>query len=227
MNLCFNEYITLWNSNMLDNIPRRGLMFVLSSPSGAGKTTLTKLLMKEEKHIILSVSATTRTPRSSEVNGRDYYFLTEQDFKQKVAANDFLEYAHVFNHWYGTPKEPVERALSAGLDVLFDIDWQGAQALSHSSKADVVKVFILPPSYDTLRLRLKHRQDSENIINDRMAKASDEISHWAEYDYVVINHTLEKTLDQIHCILRAERLKRHRRIGMVHFVRTLIPTHTL
>lgn len=212
----------------MHTIQRRGLMFVLSSPSGAGKTTLTRLLMEKEEGITLSISATTRPARNKEVHGKDYWFISESDFRQRVDSHAFLEYAHVFHHWYGTPKEPVEKALKKGQDVLFDIDWQGAQALSHSSKGDVVKVFILPPSYGILEERLRKRnQDPDHVIQDRMARACDEISHWAEYDYVIINRHLEETLDQIHGILLAERLKRHRRTGMVDFVRTLIPQHTM
>lgn len=209
---------------MLDDIQRRGLMFVLSSPSGAGKTTLTRLLLKNEKDVMLSISFTTRSPRCGEREGKDYYFVSDDLFEKKAQEGDFLEYAKVFDHWYGTPRQPVETALAAGLDVIFDIDWQGAQALTHSARGDVVKVFILPPSYSILEQRLQARnQDSESIIKARMSKASSEISHWAEYDYVVINHTLGETLQQVRSILTAERLKRHRRIGLVNFVRTLIP----
>lgn len=209
---------------MLDNIQRRGLMFVLSSPSGAGKTTLTRLLLNHETDAMLSISSTTRPPRPGEIEGKDYFFISEESFHTQADAGFFLEYAKVFDHWYGTPKDPVEHALVKGLDVVFDIDWQGAQALTHSAKGDVVKVFILPPSYFALEERLMARnQDSMPIISSRMNKACDEISHWAEYDYVVVNHTLDKTLQQIQSILTAERLKRHRRVGLVQFVRTLIP----
>lgn len=203
-------------------IPRRGLMFVLSSPSGAGKTTITRRLLEGDSRLIVSISATTRPPRPGEINGKDYHFVTHEEFRRLKEAGEFLESACVFDQYYGTPKAPVERALSDGFDVLFDIDWQGAQSLTYSAQGDVVKVFILPPSRQELERRLRTRaQDAEAVVLKRMARANDEMSHWAEYDYVVVNRELDHSLSQIHGILSSERLKRRRLRGMADFVNKL------
>jgi guanylate kinase len=201
---------------------RRGLMLVLSSPSGAGKTALARMLLDGDSGVAMSVSATTRPARSNEVDGRDYQFISQKEFERRVASEEFLEHASVFGHRYGTPKAPVIEALSQGRDVLFDIDWQGTQQLKQQ-RDDVVSVFVLPPSRAELERRLRERaQDSPDVVARRMAKANDEISHWAEYDYVVINDDTEKALSQIRTILAAERLKRGRQIGIREFVRTMM-----
>lgn len=203
-------------------IARRGLLLVLSSPSGAGKTTLANALIAEDKDIRLSVSATTRKPRPGEVDGRDYLFLSEPAFKAMVENGDFLEWAHVFQNRYGTPRSPVEKALSEGRDILFDIDWQGAQQLSEKMAKDLVRVFILPPSGRSLEARLKSRaQDSDEVVAKRMSAAAAEISHWAEYDYVIVNGDVEESIAGLKAILTAERLKRERLLGLSTFVRDL------
>lgn len=203
-------------------IQRRGLMLVLSSPSGAGKTTLSRQLLDNDKQIQLSVSATTRARRSGEKDGVDYHFVDTATFSGMIERGEFLEHARVFDHFYGTPSAPVEAALMAGRDVLFDIDWQGTQQLKEKAGSDLVTVFILPPSTRDLERRLITRaQDSMEVVQKRMAKAADEMSHWAEYDYVVINEDVERCLAQVHSILRAERLKRHRGVGLVDFVKQL------
>lgn len=205
-----------------DGVERRGLMFVLSSPSGAGKTTLSRLLIERMPGLKMSVSATTRAKRPGEVDGRDYQFVDKPSFEQMVAQDELLEWATVFDNRYGTPRGPVEAALSAGQDVLFDIDWQGTQQLREKARADVVSVFILPPSAADLEKRLHSRaQDSDEVIRKRMSRASDEMSHWAEYDYIVINHDVDEAFAEVQSILKAERLKRERRIGLVGFVRNL------
>ena len=205
-----------------DGVERRGLMFVLSSPSGAGKTTLSRLLIERMPGLKMSVSATTRPMRPGEVDGRDYFFVDKPKFEAMVAQGELLEWATVFDNRYGTPRAPVETALSAGQDVLFDIDWQGTQQLREKARADVVSVFILPPSAADLEKRLHTRaQDSDDVIHARMAKAADEMSHWAEYDYVVINNDLETAFADVKAILAAERLKRERQIGLSEFVRGL------
>ncbi|SDD69929.1 guanylate kinase [Kordiimonas lacus] len=203
---------------------RRGLMLVMSSPSGAGKTTLTRRLLEDDKDVVMSVSATTRPPRPGEVDGKDYYFVSPERFNEMVENDRLLEYATVFGNKYGTPREPVEQALLWGRDVIFDIDWQGTQQLMSSSKAiDLVRIFILPPSIASLESRLKKRgQDSEETIAGRMAKAESEISHWAEYDYVLVNDDLEETYADLKAIVRAERYRRERRPGMSEFVRGLM-----
>ena len=203
---------------------RRGLMLVLSSPSGAGKSTLSRMLLSDDKDIDLSVSATTRTPRPGEVNGKDYYFVSQERFNSMVEVNELLEYATVFANSYGTPRKAVEDALESGRDVLFDIDWQGTQQLSQSQmKSDLVRIFILPPSVIELESRLRSRaQDPEDVVQARMAEAESEISHWAEYDYVLVNDDLEATYADLCGILAAERLKRSRQPGLVDFVRGLI-----
>jgi len=203
-------------------IRRRGLMLVLSSPSGAGKTTISRELLKRDDALILSVSATTRPPRPSEVEGRDYCFVSPERFDRMVAGEEFLEHATVFGHRYGTPRAPVERALAAGTDVLFDIDWQGTQQVAETAPRDLVRVFILPPSTRELEARLRRRaQDPEEVVQARMAKAADEISHWAEYDYIVVNRDMEQSLAEVQAILAAERLRRERQIGLHDFVEEL------
>ncbi|KYG19080.1 guanylate kinase [Bradyrhizobium sp. AT1] len=205
-----------------DGVERRGLMFVLSSPSGAGKTTLSRLLIERMSGLKMSVSATTRPMRPGEVNGKDYTFVDKATFDAMVKADELLEWATVFDNSYGTPRGPVEAALSAGQDVLFDIDWQGTQQLKHKAREDVVSVFILPPSAADLEKRLHSRaQDSDEVIRKRMSRASHEMSHWAEYDYIVINHDVDEAFAEVQSILKAERLKRERRIGLVGFVRGL------
>jgi guanylate kinase len=205
-----------------DGVERRGLMFVLSSPSGAGKTTLSRLLIERVQGLTLSVSATTRPMRPSEVDGRDYRFVDAATFAAMVKRDELLEWATVFDNRYGTPRAPVEAALSSGRDVLFDIDWQGTQQLREKARADVVSVFILPPSAADLERRLHTRaQDSDEIIRGRMDRAAHELSHWAEYDYIVINQNVDEAFAEVHSILRAERLKRERRTGLTAFVREL------
>ncbi|MDA9412169.1 guanylate kinase [Bradyrhizobium sp. CCBAU 45384] len=205
-----------------DGVERRGLMFVLSSPSGAGKTTLSRMLIDRMPGLKMSVSATTRSMRPGEVNGKDYTFVDKATFDAMVKADELLEWATVFDNSYGTPRGPVEAALSAGQDVLFDIDWQGTQQLKQKARADVVSVFILPPSASDLEKRLHSRaQDSDEVIRKRMSRASDEMSHWAEYDYIVINHSVDDAFAEVQSILKAERLKRERQTGLVSFVRGL------
>ena len=191
---------------------RRGILFVLSSPSGAGKTTVSRRLLAEDLAFTLSISATTRPPRPGEVEGEDYFFVSQQRFGQMVARREMLEHAHVFGHSYGTPRAPVEAAVQAGRDVLFDVDWQGAQQLRQSDLGPlVVTLFILPPSIAALEERLRRRaQDSDDVIAGRMAKARDEISHWAEYDYVLINDDLDECYSRIGTIVLAERMRRNR-----------------
>ena len=205
-----------------DGVERRGLMFVLSSPSGAGKTTLSRLLIERVEGLSLSVSATTRPMRPGEVDGRDYAFVDEATFTAMVQRNDLLEWALVFDNRYGTPRAPVDAALSSGRDVLFDIDWQGTQQLREKARDDVVSVFILPPSAADLERRLHTRaQDSDDVIRERMARAAHEVSHWAEYDYIVINRDIDEAFAEVQSILKAERLKRERRTGLTAFVREL------
>ena len=206
-----------------ENISRRGLMLVLSSPSGAGKTTLSRRLLESDRNISLSVSATTRAMRPGEVHGKDYHFLKMEEFEAWLGEGKFLEHAMVFGNRYGTPSHLVTDELGAGRDVLFDIDWQGTQQLKEKMRDDLVSIFILPPSHDELERRLKTRaQDSDEIVAGRMAKAADEISHWPEYDYVVVNTDLEKALADIQAILNAERLRRSRQTGISEFVGRLI-----
>ena len=212
-------------NNEKHDLERRGLLFVLSSPSGAGKSTLSRMLLASDDNSSLSVSYTTRPPRPGEVNGVDYHFIDTVDFKEKAAAGDMLEWAHVFGHRYGTPKLPVEAALADGRDVLFDIDWQGAQQLYQEAGPDVVRVFILPPSIEELQRRLHTRNtDSDDVIADRMARAKAEIGHWDGYDYVLINDDVAACFAKVSQILTAERMKRRRQKGLIGFVRDLAAT---
>jgi guanylate kinase len=204
------------------SIARRGLMLVLSSPSGAGKTTLSRTLLADDARIDLSISVTTRAPRPGEIDGRHYHFIAADRFAAMVAGGELLEWAHVFGHHYGTPRRPVEAALAAGRDVLFDIDWQGTQQLREKVPSDLVSVFVLPPSAAELERRLRSRaQDSDAVIKARMTKAAEEMSHWAEYDYVVVNTDLDRAFAEVRAILAAERLKRDRQTGLSRFVRAL------
>jgi guanylate kinase len=208
---------------MSSEIKRRGLMLVLSSPSGAGKTTLSRKLLESDSGIVMSVSATTRARRSDEADGRDYHYDSPAKFAKMVKASEFFEHATVFDHRYGTPKKPVTDALAAGRDVLFGIDWQGTQPLKERAREDLVSVFILPPGHDELERRLKSRaQDSKEVVAKRMAKAASEISHWPEYDYVVVNRDLNQALTQIKAILNAERARRTRLIGVGEFAAKLM-----
>ncbi|HEV3494493.1 MAG TPA: guanylate kinase [Reyranella sp.] len=203
-------------------IQRRGLMLVLSSPSGAGKTTLSRQLLENDSQIQLSVSFTTREKRPGERDGVDYKFIDTASFRGMIERGEFLEHARVFDHYYGTPGAPVEAALTAGRDMLFDIDWQGTQQLKEKGREDLVTVFILPPSTRDLEKRLITRaQDSPEIVARRMAKAADEMSHWAEYDYAVINRDIATSLTQLKSILTAERLRRERQFGLAEFVKAL------
>jgi guanylate kinase len=203
-------------------VARRGLMLVLSSPSGAGKTTLSRMLLKADRHVELSVSVTTRPQRPGEIDGRDYHFIDMVRFGSMVKSGKLLEWAEVFGHRYGTPRIPVEKALRAGRDVLFDIDWQGTQQLREKARDDLVSVFILPPSVTELQRRLERRaQDARAIIAGRMGKAAGEMSHWPEYDYVIVNRDKKDAFAEVRAILAAERLKRERQIGLSAFVRDL------
>ncbi len=203
----------------MNQIARRGVMFVLSSPSGAGKTTLSRGLVEADGNISMSISVTTRRPRGGEVDGKDYHFISPPEFDRMVAGGELLEHAKVFDNCYGTPKRPVEEALARGRDVLFDIDWQGTQQLESSAPNDLVSVFILPPSMQALERRLEARaQDAPDVVAKRMARAADEMSHWAEYDYVLINLDIDRSLSQVRAILEAERLRRQRQVGLNEFV---------
>jgi guanylate kinase len=203
-------------------IKRRGLMLVLSSPSGAGKTTISRELLAREPGLTLSISATTRPRRPKEVEGADYVFIDQAAFDAMAGRGEFLEHATVFGHRYGTPRGAVEAALEAGSDVLFDIDWQGTQQVRERARDDLVSVFILPPSTEELERRLRARaQDPEDVVQDRMAKAADEMSHWAEYDYIVVNTDVARSVAEVQAILQAERLRRERRVGLHDFVESL------
>lgn len=204
---------------MQHGIHRRGLMLVLSSPSGAGKTTISRELLKREPGLVMSVSATTRSPRPGEVEGKDYFFKTVAQFEAMVKRNEFLEHARVFDNLYGTPRAAVETALAAGRDVLFDVDWQGTQKLKETARSDLASVFILPPSMADLESRLRTRaQDSDDVVWSRMARAASEMSHWAEYDYIVVNVDIESSVARVQSILAAERLRRDRQTGLSDFV---------
>jgi guanylate kinase len=214
--------MTISHTTTDEPIHRRGLMLVLSSPSGAGKSSISRRLLESDNNLSLSISATSRKRRPGEVEGKDYHFVTPEDFQIMIHENRFLEYAKVFDHYYGTPAEQVIETLGRGNDILFDIDWQGTQSLKAKARDDLVSVFILPPSYRELEIRLKKRnQDTDQEVAKRMSKAADELSHFPEYDYIVINNDLEESVKQIHAILMAERRRRYRLNGLTDFVRNL------
>ncbi len=203
-------------------LARRGLLFVLSSPSGAGKSTIARKLLAADDGLEMSVSATTRPMRPGEIDGQDYHFVDLERFRAMVAGGEFLEWAHVFGHRYGTPQQPVDDILAKGRDVLFDIDWQGAQQLHQQAGGDVVRVFILPPSIDELHRRLQGRAtDTKDVIDGRMARAASEIAHWDGYDYVLVNDDVERCFGEVKTILAAERLKRSRQTSLIGFIRGL------
>ena len=202
---------------------RRGLMIILSSPSGAGKSTLTRALLETSTDMVMSISATTRKARPGEIDGQHYYFVSKDNFSDMIDKNEFLEHARVFDNFYGTPRMPVEAALNEGRDVVFDIDWQGAQQLTQAAADDLVKIFILPPDMRELERRLRTRaQDSDAVIAKRMSKSEAEISHWAEYDYVIVNEKVEDALEELKQIIFAERIKRKRQLWLGPFVKSLI-----
>tara|TARA_B100001939_G_scaffold316583_1_gene302607 strand:- start:15 stop:644 length:630 start_codon:yes stop_codon:yes gene_type:complete len=203
-------------------ITRRGLMLVLSSPSGAGKTSIARSLLTRDKEINMSVSATTRPRRPGEAEGKDYYFVDEEKFKIDINKGLFLEYARVFDHYYGTPLGLVQKLLSSGCDVLFDIDWQGTQQIKAKARDDLVSIFVLPPSTAELEKRLITRaQDSAEVVAGRMARSADEMSHYPEYDYIIVNHDLDQSIDAVHTILKAERLRRSRQVNLTEFMKQL------
>ncbi|MER2520209.1 MAG: guanylate kinase [Bdellovibrionales bacterium] len=203
-------------------VQRRGLMMVLSSPSGAGKTTISRRMLESDSELTLSISVTTRPPRPNEVDGRDYHFIDTTEFNLMLNRDQLLEHAKYLTNYYGTPRLPVEQALASGKDILFDIEWQGTQQLAEKVRADLVSVFILPPTWKDLEKRLYTRaQDDPSEINRRMAKAADEMSHWAEYDYVIINRDLDESVQAARAILQSERLKRNRQVGLAEFVNGL------
>jgi guanylate kinase len=204
---------------------RRGILFVVSSPSGAGKSTISRKLLAADRGLKMSVSATTREPRPGEVDGEDYQFVDLERFRAMVEKGEFLEWAHVFGNRYGTPRAPVEAALASGQDVLFDIDWQGAQQLYQQAGGDIVRIFIFPPSMEELERRLRARRtDSDEVITNRMARAATEVSHWDGYDYVLVNDDVDACYAKVATILQAERLKRSRQTGLIGFVRGLTKT---
>jgi len=209
----------------VSELKRRGLMYVLSSPSGAGKTTITRELLKNNQDVTISISATTRQRRGGEVDGKDYFFVDTDQFRTMIENGEMLEHAKVFENYYGTPRGPVEEALQKGKDVIFDIDWQGTQQLTEIARDDLVKVFILPPSRGELEKRLRSRAEStlesEEQIKGRMSKASDEMSHYLEYDYVIVNNHINEAIEKAQLILEGERLKRRRVVGLSDFVRGL------
>ena len=215
-----------YRNNRLSTLKRRGLMFVMSSPSGAGKTTITRALLQNNQDVMISISATTRPRRAGEVDGKDYYFVEPDEFRAMAENGEMLEHAKVFEHYYGTPAAPVQEALQNGQDVLFDIDWQGTQQLGEAARDDWVTVFILPPSRQELEKRLRTRsrdtKETEEDIRHRMSKAADEMSHYNEYDYVIINNDVDEAIAKAQRILDGERLKRRRTQGLSDFVRGLI-----
>lgn len=209
----------------MDNLPlkRRGLLFILSSPSGAGKTTITRALLEQNPDLNVSISVTTRKPRPGEVNGKDYHFIDAKEFQRMADNGELLEHAKVFRNQYGTPLKPVQQALDTSQDIIFDIDWQGTQQMKQKMTHDLVTIFILPPSREELERRLRARQqDDEDVIRERMKKASDEISHYSEYDYIIINTDLQKSINRAQAILDAERSKRRRLTALPDFVRPLM-----
>jgi guanylate kinase len=207
---------------MNNHIKRRGMLIIISSPSGAGKTSAATALLQNDPNLHISVSATTRSPRSDEQHGKDYLFISENEFLHHCDHGSFAEHAKVFGNYYGTFKTTVDDAIENGRDVLFVIDWQGTQQLSQSYAHDMVRIFMLPPTFEDLKIRLtKRNSDSLDVINQRLLKATDEMSHWAEYDYVVINKDLDQTIEAIHDIIKSERLRRRRQIDLMHFVNTL------
>ncbi len=204
------------------DIHRRGLMLVLSSPSGAGKTSISRRLLKTDKGLEMSVSATTRPRRPGESHGIDYFFVDPGRFREMIDAGELLEHAKVFDHYYGSPRAPIEAALRQGQDILFDIDWQGTQQLAESARSDLVRVFILPPSTAELERRLRTRaQDPEHVVASRMARTMDEISHYPEYDYIIVNDNLDESVEKVRSILTSERLRRERQVGLTDFVKRL------
>ncbi|EGL63376.1 guanylate kinase [Agrobacterium sp. ATCC 31749] len=204
-------------------IARRGLMLVISSPSGAGKSTIARNLLEKDKNISLSVSVTTRPRRQSEIEGIHYHFISKRDFERMRDGDELLEWAEVHGNFYGTPREPVEAAMAAGRDMLFDIDWQGAEQLQDKMKADIVSIFILPPTMTELQSRLHRRaEDSEEVIKTRLLNSRAEIEHWRDYDYVILNDDLQAAFEGIEAIVKAERVRRDRRHGMFDFVRSLL-----
>ena len=209
----------------MDQLQRRGLMYVLSSPSGAGKTTISRALLKKNEDMDISISVTTRQRRAGEVHGSDYYFVDHDDFRDMVDNGEMLEHAKVFDNYYGTPRAPVEKALSEGKDIIFDIDWQGTQQLSEIARDDLVTVFILPPTSSELEKRLRTRsintRETDTEIRGRMSKAADEMSHYSEYDYVIINNDIDNAITMAQQILDVERIKRRRLVGLSDFVRGL------
>src|SRR6056300_784868 len=209
-------------TTMPSSVSRRGLMLVLSSPSGAGKSSISRKLLEQDDNISLSISATSRKRRPGEVEGKDYHFVEPQEFQIMINENRFLEHDKVFDHYYGTPSDQVMEKIETGSDVLFDIDWQGTQQLKAKARDDLISVFILPPSYRELETRLKKRnQDTDMEVAKRMSKAADELSHYAEYDYIIINHDLAESVRHVHAILAAERQRRFRMNGLTEFVRQL------
>lgn len=207
----------------LNHISRRGLLLVLSSPSGAGKTTISRRLLESDENLSISISATTRAKRPDEIDGRDYDFVSTERFARMREHDEFVESAEVFGHWYGTPREPVVSALAAGRDMIFDIDWQGAEQLAKALPDDVVRVFILPPSVAELESRLKRRaQDSDAVVAARMARAADEMAHHDVYDYVLVNHALDQAVEDARAVLHAERCRRERLTGLTPFLEALI-----
>ncbi len=214
--------MTDFDSTMPSSLSRRGLMLVLSSPSGAGKSSISRKLLEQDDNISLSISVTSRKRRPGEVEGKDYHFVKPQEFQFMINEDRFLEHAKVFDHYYGTPSDQVMAKIEAGSDVLFDIDWQGTQQLKAKARDDLISVFILPPSYRELETRLKKRnQDTDMEVAKRMSKAADELSHYAEYDYIIINHDLAESVRHVHAILAAERQRRFRMNGLTEFVRQL------
>ena len=204
------------------SIHRRGFLLVLSSPSGAGKTTITRRLLDRDSTLSLSVSVTTRPARPGEIDGRDYFFIDHPRFDAMVAAGELLEHASVFGHHYGTPRQPIEAALAVGRDIVTDIDWQGTQQLGATLPHDLVTVFVLPPTMAALEVRLRQRaQDSAEIVESRMAKSAEELSHWSEYDYVMVNRELDDSVAAVEAIVTAERLRRTRQLGLADFVNRL------